>query len=79
MATRYIGHLASAIVQAPIRTQIVGAASGGTLAGSQDVQVVFDDTVFTSTAESKQRLLAAVEAILSVIETAKSWPIDSTS
>lgn len=79
MAVRYIGHLAAALVQSPERDQIVGAATGGTLAGSQDVQVVFDDAVFVSTPEGKQRLLAALDAIEGYIETAKTWPIDSTS
>lgn len=77
MATRYIGHLAANLVRAPNRADIVGAASGGTLAGSQDVQIVFDDAVFTSTYEGKQRLLAAVRAILEYVEAARSWPIDT--
>jgi hypothetical protein len=79
MATRYIGLLASALVQSPNRANIVGAASGGTLTGSQSVQVVFDDTVFAvgNSSEGKQRLLAALEAITSDIEISRTWPIDS--
>jgi hypothetical protein len=61
------------------RANIVGAASGGTLTGSQSVQVVFDDTVFTSAQEGKQRLMAALESICNDIETARTWPIDSTT
>jgi hypothetical protein len=79
MATRYIGHLAASLVRAPNRADIVGAALGGTLAGSQDVQIVFDDTVFTSAYEGRQRLLAAILAIYNDIETGRSWPIDSTT
>lgn len=77
MADRYIG-----IVQTNpqiLSGEVVGASSGGTLAGGQVVQVVFDDTVFTSAQEGKQRLVAAVEFILAKLETAKTWPIDSTS
>ncbi len=76
MATRYIGttneHLA-------INSDVVGAASGGTLAGSQVVQVVFDDTKFGATLEGKQRLVAALELIVQRIQTAKEWPISSVS
>lgn len=81
MATRYIGLLASALVQSPNRANIVGASSGGTLTGSQSVQVVFDDTVFAvgNSADGKQRLLAALEAIISDIEISRTWPIDSTT
>lgn len=77
MATRYIGMTATG--PQVNRGNVIGASSGGTLAGSQKVQLVFDDTVFDSTAEGKQRLLAALEVIEQVIETAKTWPIDSTS
>jgi len=81
MATRYIGIATPAAgVQAQAgRTNIVGASSGGTLAGSQVVQVVFDDTIFTSSQESKQRLLAQLETIVEAIANARTWPIDSTS
>lgn len=79
MATRYYGLLATANPQSPNRANIVGASSGGTLAGSQSVQIVFDDTVFGSAQEGKQRLIAALDAILSELKTAKTWPIDSTS
>ena len=77
MATRYIG-----LTQGNPQVEgglVVGAASGGTLAGSQDVQVVFDDSIYGSDWESKQALLAAVEIILDRIASAKSWPIDVTS
>ena len=77
MATRYIG---TADVYPQVKGgDVVGAATGGTLAGSQVVQVVFDDSVFAATPEGKQRLLAALEVIADRIEIAKSWPIDSTS
>jgi len=77
MATRYFGSTA----ENPqiLTNSIVGASSGGTLAGGQVVQLVFDDTKFTSTIEGKQRLLAAVQMIEARLETAKSWPIDSSS
>lgn len=77
MATRYIGM--TQVYPQMGRSVVIGAASGGTLAGSQKVQVVFDDSVFDSTPEGKQRLLAALEAIEAGIETAKEWPISSSS
>jgi len=60
-------------------SDVIGAAAGGTLAGSQNVQVVFDDAVFDSTQEGKQRLLAAMDIIKKRVEVAKSWPISSSS
>lgn len=77
MATRYIGSTGeSPLVQGSL---VIGAASGGTLAGSQKVQVVFDDTIFGSAQEGKQRLIAAVEVILERIKSAREWPISSAS
>lgn len=76
-ATRYIG-----IVNVNPQVEgdlVVGASSGGTLAGTQVVQVVFNDGTFASTPEGKQRLLAAIEVIMDRIASAKTWPIDSTS
>jgi hypothetical protein len=76
-ATRYIGSTSTAPqVQG---NSVVGASSGGTLAGGQKVQVVFDDTIFDSSLEGKQRLLAALTVIRHRVASAKSWPIDSTS
>lgn len=77
MAVRYIGITADN--PQVMSGEVVGASAGGTLAGAQVVQVVFDDTVFPATAEGKQRLLAAVELIFDRIGAAKTWPIDSTS
>jgi hypothetical protein len=77
VATRYIGSTQGNPQVAG--NSVVGAASGGTLAGGQVVQVVFDDTVYTSAQESKQRLLAAVEVIRQRIASAKTWPIDVSS
>lgn len=77
MATRYIGMTATG--PQLNRGNVIGAASGGTLAGSQNVQIVFDDTVFDSTLEGKQRLLAAIEVIEQALETARVWPITSSS
>ena len=79
MATRYLGILATAQIRSPNRAEIVGAASGGTLAGAQSVQIVFDDTVFTSSAEGKQRLSNAVNSILDALSSGRTWPIDSTT
>lgn len=79
MAVRYVGQVTPAAgvqVQAG-RLNIVAAAAGGTLTGSQVAQLVFDDTVFVGQ-EGKQRLLALLETITSVIETARAWPIDTT-
>jgi hypothetical protein len=78
IATRYIGST-STQPRGGGAADIVGASSGGTLAGSQKVQLVWDDSVFGSTIEGKQRLIAAVDAILAKLQTAKVWPIDSTS
>lgn len=78
MAVRYIG---LGVTDGPqfVNSDVVGASSGGTLTGSQNIQVVFDDAVFGSGPEDKQRLLAALEIIARRIETARTWPIDSTS
>lgn len=78
MATRYIG---MAVTDGPqvVGGDVVAAASGGTLAGSQNVQLVFDDTVYGSTPEGKQRLLAALKIIEARIKSAKVWPLAATS
>jgi len=78
MATRYIG-ITDARGYADTNNEIVGAAAGGTLAGSQTVQVVFDDGVFGSPQEQKQRLVAALQQIIERVQTAKEWPISSAS
>jgi len=77
MATRYIG---LGVTDGPqlLNSDVVGASSCGTLAGSQNVQVVFDDAVFGSGQEDKQRLIASIEFILARVKGAKTWPIDST-
>lgn len=77
MATRYIGM--TAVDGQLVGSDVIGAASGGTLAGSQKVQLVFDDAVFGATLEGKQRLLNALKVIEARIETAKIWPITSSS
>ena len=77
MATRYVGMTTTG--PQLLGSDVIGASSGGTLAGSQNVQVVFDDTMFTSAQEGKQRLLAAIDVIKKRVEVAKSWPIDSSS
>jgi len=77
MATRYMGMTTTG--PQLLGSDVIGAASGGTLAGSQNVQVVFDDAVFDSTQEGKQRLLAAMDIIKKRVEVAMSWPIDSSS
>jgi len=77
VATRYLG--TTDTTASLVNSNIVGASSGGTLAGSQKVQLVFDDTVFTSAMEGKQRLINAVTVILDRLKSAKTWPIDSTS
>lgn len=76
MATRYIGMVETDAQFAA--GDVIGAASGGTLAGSQVVQVVFDDTVFGSSQEGKQRLLAALEVIQSRLEAARVWPVTNS-
>ncbi len=77
MATRYMGMTQTG--PQLNRGNVIGAASGGTLAGAQVVQVVFDDSVFDGTLEGKQRLLAALEVIEQAIETARVWPLTSSS
>jgi len=77
MATRYIG-MTETDGQL-VGGDVIGAASGGTLAGSQKVQVVFDDSVFGSSQEGKQRLLNALKVIEARIEASKVWPLTSSS
>lgn len=80
MAVRYIGLPTSGNTgPKDIRGNIVAAASGGTLAGSQDVQIVFDDAVYGSAQEGKQRLIATVEEILNALKIARVWPLTSSS
>jgi hypothetical protein len=78
MATRYMG---ITVTDGPqlVGGDVIGAASGGTLAGSQNAQVVFDDAVYDSTYEGKQRLLNALALITARIKSAKVWPITSSS
>jgi len=77
MATRFLGIAATDGIQL-VGSDVVGAASGGTLDASNVVQVNFDDTVFTGQ-EGKQRLLAALDLIVKRIGSAKVWPITSSS
>ena len=80
MAVRYIGIPTSGNIGPKAgRGTIVAAASGGTLTGSQDVQIVFDDSVYGTTQEGKQRLIAAVRAIVDDLEVARVWPITSST
>lgn len=58
---------------------VIGAASGGTLAGSQNLQVVFDDAVYGSSQEGKQQLLNGLALIVARIKQARVWPISSSS
>lgn len=59
---------------------VVFAASGGTLDSSNVVQVNWDGAVFDETTmEGKQRLVAALELITRRIQTAKLWPVTSSS
>ncbi len=78
MATRYAGIVAADGPQL-VGSDVVFAASGGTLSGSQTAQVVFDDAVYGSTLEGKQRLLAALDLIKKRIENAKVWPVTTSS
>lgn len=80
MAIRFIGLPTSGNAgPKAIRGTVVGAASGGTLASSQDVQIVFDDAVYGSTQEAKQRLIAEVTIILECIKSGRAWPITSST
>ncbi|MFO0253734.1 MAG: hypothetical protein ACK52V_06430 [Betaproteobacteria bacterium] len=78
MAIRYYGIAATDGVQV-VGGDVIGAASGGTLTGGQNVQLVYDDVVYESTPEGKQRLLAAIKLIENRISTARVWPITSAS
>jgi hypothetical protein len=78
MAIRYMGLTVTDGVQI-VGGDVIGAASGGTLTGSQNVQIVYDDAVYESTPEGKQRLLAAIKLIGDRISTARVWPITSAS
>jgi hypothetical protein len=77
LANRYLGTTSTA--SKSLNSLYVGAAAGGTLAGGQVVQIVFDDSIFTSAPEGKQRLLAAIDSIKQRVETARTWPIDANS
>ena len=77
MATRYIGMTQSGPQLNHVN--VIGAASGGTLAGSQVIQVVFDDTEFAATAEGRQRFLSALEIIHDAIEAGRFWPVTTAT
>lgn len=77
MASRYIF---SADVAPGQPYDWTGAASGGTITGaSGTIELVFDDAVFGSTWEGKQRLVAALDSLKKKVEAAKNWPITSAS
>lgn len=77
MASRY---LFSASTRPSNPADFTGAASGGTITGaSGTVELVFDDAVFGSTMEGKQRLIAAVDALSGRLKSAKAWPITTSS
>lgn len=80
MAIRFIG-IPTSGNSGPkaIRGNIVGAASGGTLSGSQDAQIVFDDAVYGSSQEAKQRLIAQMTEILECIKSGRVWPITAST
>lgn len=75
MASRYLG---STSLFPRTKADMVGAASGGTLAGSQTVQIVFDDVVYGATNEGKERLINAVMAIEATLKSVKSWPLTTS-
>jgi len=78
MADRYIFSASEAPQSAP--SDFTGAATGGTLTGaSATVELVFDDAIYGATNEGKQRLVVAVKGILAKLESAKVWPITSSS
>lgn len=63
-----------------VGSDVLFAASGGTLDASNLVQVNWDGTAFDGTTmEGKQRLCAALKLILQRIQTAKLWPVTSAS
>lgn len=76
MATAYIGSTSTFPRE---ESDVVAAASGGTLSGGQTVQIVFDDSVFDSSREGKERLCNAVEIIYKRLQAAKLWPLTSAS
>jgi len=77
MASRYVF---SASTRPSNPNDFTGAASGGTITGaSGTIELVFDDTVFGTTLEGKQRLVAALDAMKDRIQSAKLWPITSSS
>ena len=78
MATRYAGIADTDGIQMT-ENSVVFAASGGTLDASNVVQVNFNDAVFDSTLEGKQRLVAAMELLTRRIQAAKIWPVTSSS
>lgn len=77
MATRGVGITAAAGVEL-VNNNVVGFASGGTLQGTNIVELDWDDTVFVGQ-EGKQRLLAAIEQIEARIAMTTVWPVTSAS
>lgn len=78
MATRLAGIADTDGIQLT-ENSVVFAASGGTLDASNVVQVNFNDAVFDSSQEGKQRLVAALELIARRIQTARVWPVTASA
>jgi|GEM_PF-7061344 len=79
MATFYAGIAATDGPQM-IGSDVLFAASGGTLDASNVVQVNWNGDVFAGPgAEGKQRLVAALKLLTQRIETAKVWTVTTAS
>jgi hypothetical protein len=59
-------------------TDIVGAASGGTLSGGQVIQIVYDDASFPATPLGKEMLMSAVQQLYNRLQALKAWPLTSS-
>jgi hypothetical protein len=62
-----------------VGNDVVADIAGGTLDNSSVVQLNYDDAVFGSSMEGKQRLLAAIELIKNRVASARLWPITAAS
>ena len=78
MATASFGIAATDGIQI-VNSDVLADIAGGTLDNSNVVQLNYDDAVFDSTMEGKQRLVAAIRLILARVETARLWPITAAS
>ena len=62
-----------------VDSNFVGIVSGATLDSSNVVQLNFNDAVFSSSEEGRQRLIDCVDIIKDRLENLKVWPMTASS